>query len=414
MHASSQQRLVLIGSVGLTALLLGGAAGGLAVWRTFHQQLQDPEFLQQQLAATQAKDDRPAATRAALVRVDSARRKAVHPERTIIGRLVEVHKVTVSSEVEGTLIEMPVEEGTSVTAGQTVLARIDDTWCRLAQDRCRAQVASTEAKLKYEQAELGRFQELYEGPAGAVSQSDIESKQATVAELGAQLDEAKAALAEQAERIDRSKITAPFDGIVVAKQAELGGHVGVGDPIVEIVSRGQVDALLMVPELAINLIHLGEDLPIRIDPLQSEASGKVISVTAYGPTASRTFPVRVRLDDQGGVLKVGMSVTAMIPIGVERDALVVSRDAVLVRPDGSTVWVALPGADGQTAEVQPVPVTVTARMQDQYAVEPETDKGRGLLTPGSTVVIEGAERLNAGQQVQIVTLDATLAERREG
>jgi RND family efflux transporter MFP subunit len=405
---------VLIGSVGLTALLLGGAAGGLIVWRTFDERLQDAEFLKQQLQAVNPEGDRPAATRPALVRVDTARRKAVHPQRTIIGRLVEVHQVTVASEVEGKLVEMPVEEGTGVAGGQTLLARIDDTWCRLARDRSKAQMDATDAKLRFERAELGRFKDLIGRSAGAVSQSDIESKQATVDELVATLYEAETALKEQTERIARSEIKAPFDGIVIAKHAELGGHVSLGDPIVEIVSRGEIDALLMVPELAINLIHLGEDLSIRIDPLGEEVSGRVVSVTAYGPTASRTFPVRVRLDDRGGVLKVGMSVTAMIPTGPEREALVVSRDAVLMRPDGSTVWVALPEPGGQTAQVQPVPVTVTARMQGEYAVEPETDKGRELLGAGSTVVIEGAERLMPGQQVSVVTLEVALADRREG
>ena len=102
---------------------------------------------------------------------------------------------------------------------------------------------------------------------------------------------------------------------MVAKHAELGGHVSPGTPIVDIVSRGQVDARLMVPESVINLIRVDQALPIRVDPLGEEVRGKVVSVTPYGPTASRTFPVRVRLDDQEGRLKVGMSVTAMIATG---------------------------------------------------------------------------------------------------
>ena len=113
----------------------------------------------------------------------------------------------------------------------------------------------------------------------------------------------------------------------------------------------------------------------------------------------------MRLDDQDGRLKVGMSVTAQIATGLEREALVVTRDAVLVRPDSSTVWVALPHGDGEMAEVQPVPVTIGARMRDECAVEAETDAGRTLLVAGAAVVIEGAERLMPGQQVRIVELD---------
>ena len=404
MSASRQRQLVLIGSLGLTMLLLGGVLGGVVMWRGVRGQMQAPEFLQMQLDRVSLQGEQPGAGSpdVALVRVGLAERKTIQPQRPIIGRLVEVRKVTVASEVMGKIVDIPVEEGTPVVAGETVLARVDDIWCSLALDRCRAQVASTEARLEYEKLELKRHTELTD--KGAVPQSELESKQATVDELQASLDEARIAVEEGCERINRSVILAPFNGAVIAKHAELGGHVSPGTPIVEIVSRGQVDARLMVPESVINLIGVDQILPIHVDPLGEEVRGKVVSLTPYGPTASRTFPVRVRLDDQEGRLKVGMSVRAMIATAPEREALVVSNDAVLVRPDGSTVWVAVLQAEGQ-AKVQPVPVTIGARMPLECAVQPQTDQDRKLLAPGVRVVVEGAERLMPGQQVRIVTLD---------
>jgi membrane fusion protein, multidrug efflux system len=201
---------------------------------------------------------------------------------------------------------------------------------------------------------------------------------------------------------------APFDGTVVAKHAELGEHLSPGMPIVEIVSRGEVDARIMVPESVVNHIHLGQELPVYIDPLNLQVSGRVVSVTPYGPAASRTFPVRLRLDDQEGNLKVGMSVTVTVDAGPALDALVVSRDAVLVRPDGSTVWVAVEDPL-QEVQVHPVPVTVNIQTKGEYAIEPEDARGQQLLRPGARVVIEGAERLMPGQQVRVVTLEEQLS-----
>ncbi len=63
-----------------------------------------------------------------------------------------------------------------------------------------------------------------------------------------------------------------------------------------------------------------------------------------------------------------------------------------------------PAAKGEDVQVQPVPVTITARMPTEYAIEPETEAGRRLLGDGTSVVIEGAERLTPGQSVRIVTL----------
>ena len=412
MHASRQQQLVLIGSFALTALLVGGLVGSVVVWRTTRRQLSDPEFLQERLDQISPPDgEAGTGPPPALVRVAVAERKAIQPQRPIVGRLVEVRMVTVSSEVTGKIIDIPVEEGTAVTEKKTVLAKVDDVWCRLAKERCRAQVASSQADLEYESGELRRCERLRD--KNAITESELESKQATVKGLQAKLDEMKAALEEESERETRCVILAPFNGTVVVKHAELGQHVSPGSPIVDVVSRGQVDARLMVPESIVNFINVENDLPIWIDPLGKEVPGKVLSVTPYGPSASRTFPVRVRLDDQEERLKVGMSVTAMIRTGPERKALVVSKDAVLVRPDGSTVWVAIAGQNGQAIEVQPVPVKITVRTPGEYAVEPETSKGRALLVPGTRVVIEGAERLMPGQQVRIVTQDGEPADLAE-
>ena len=94
-----------------------------------------------------------------------------------------------------------------------------------------------------------------------------------------------------------------------------------------------------------------------------------------------------------------MSVTADVPTGPEREALVVPKDAVLVRPDGATLWVALHAVNGGSDVVYPLPVMVTVRLKDEYAVVPETDQGREFLRDGAIVVIEGAERLVRGQEV---------------
>ena len=412
MDASRQRQLVLIGSFSLTALLLGGLVGGVVASRTARQQMSDPEFLEQQLKLVSPKSDEPKADRSlAPVRVSVAARKLIQPQRAIVGRLVEIRKVTVAAEVTGKIKKVLVEEGTPVVKDKTVVARIDDVWSRLAERRCRAQIASTDAKLQYELAELDRQERLSE--KNVTSKSELQSQQAAVGELQALLKEANVRLEEESERTLRCEIRAPFDGTVVLKHAEEGQHVSPGSPIIDIVSRGEIDARIMVPESVINFVSLDKVLPIRVDPLGEEAPGKVVSVTPYGLSASRTFPVRVRLDDQQGRLKVGMSVTAIIATGPQREALVVAKDAVLVRPDGSTVWVAAAGREGDATEVQPVPVTISVRTPSEYAVEPETMEGRKRLVSGARVVIEGAERLMAGQQVRIVTLDGKPADLAE-
>lgn len=400
MTDSRQHRFALLVSIGLTALLVGVLVGFWGTWQAAKARWEDAEQLEQQLErVTSQNDSAPSGPEPALIRISLAERKVVQPENPIIGRLVEVRRVTVASEVTGKIMEMPVEIGAPVIGGQTVLARVDDIWPQLAVQRMQAQVASIDAHLSYLTVELQRSELLSE--RAATTESELEARRSAVAETQARLAEAHAALEEESERISRSVILAPFDGTVVEKQAELGGHLSPGAPIVDIVSRGQIDARLMVPETVINEVFLDQPLTVVIDPLGEQVQGTVVSVTPYGPTASRTFPVRVRMDDQDGRLKVGMSVTARITMGPPREALVVSSDAVLIRPDEATVWVALTDAESESL-VEPVPVTITARMRDEFAVEPETERGRLILVEGAQVVIEGAERLTPGQPVRIM------------
>lgn len=407
MKASADRTLVLVASLSLTALLGGALASGWLVSRMMSGRLNDPEYLQAQIDRLAPPDAKDADSALALVRVSSAERKTIQPQKPLVGRLVEVRKVTVASEVTGKIIDLPVDEGTPVVGGETLLAKVDEVWTRFALAQSRASVASTKANLAFERSELDRIQRLVDQKAS--SRSELEAKLARVDELEAELEETQAGVEEQSERLIRSEIRAPFDGTVVAKHAELGGHVSPGTPLVEIVSRGQIDALIMVPESIVNLIHLDQELSVRVDPLKAEVAGRIVSITPYGPAASRTFPVRVRLDDQQGRLKVGMSVTATVHTGPAQDALVVSRDAVLIRPDGSTVWVAVDDGSQPATTVQPVPVNITLHTAMEYGVEPEDTKTRELLVPGAQVVIEGAERLTPGLPVRVVTFDQTVA-----
>ncbi len=401
MDVSSRAKwLVLIFSVGLTALLLGALAGGGVVFRTFTAEMENPDFLRQRLKQLEPPSG-PAQAKAALVRVGRAVQKPVQPNRTLVGRLVEVRRVVASSEVSGKIVEFPLEEGDLVEAGKTVLARIDDIWARLALEQQQAEWVAAAAELEYQKGELRRLEELFK--AAAVTESELHQKQTQIAQLEAKLQQIQAAMAQEQERQKRSVVYAPFDGVVTAKQAELGQYVQPGSPLVEIISRGQIDAQLMVPESAVNHLRLGQTISIGVDPLGEEAVGKVVSITPFGPTASRTFPVRVRIEDPSGRLKVGMSITARIPTGPEKLALVVPKDAVLEKPDEAVVWVVTPDQSAsQTGEARPAPVTIDVRLPTEYAVTVQTAQGAELLKPGAQVVIEGGERLMPGQKVQII------------
>jgi multidrug efflux pump subunit AcrA (membrane-fusion protein) len=166
----------------------------------------------------------------------------------------------------------------------------------------------------------------------------------------------------------------------------------------EVVSQGRIDALIDVPERLVNLIGVGDTILVVIDALRLEAEGQIVSINPSGMSAARTFPVKVRLDDRGGLLKPGMSVTAMLPIGEQGERLTVPRDAVLYRGGAASVWVTTP-SDEQTSLAAPIPVRALFGVGDRVAIEPVIASDASRLAEGTPVVVEGAERLSPGTPV---------------
>ena len=414
-RSSSQRWLVLVLAASLTALLAGAAIAGWWLSANHARQFSDAEFLKSRLESLGADaDEGPAQRPPALVRVAKATRRAILPTKPLYGRLVEVRKVTVSSEVTGKILDMPVEEGTQVVEGETLLASVDEVWSRLAIRQTEAEVDSIEAELEHESRELERFRQLAEGDT--ITKSELDDQDSLVRQLQARLTKTQAMLEEEQERLARSKIYAPFDGTVVVKHAEIGQMLSPGSPVVEIVSRGTIDAEIRVPESLVDWVYVGLELPIVVEPLGIETEGRVVSVIPYGMTASRTFPVRLRLDDQKGRLKVGMSVQALVPKGEQIEEIFVDKSAGLVRPDGCIAWVAKPAEstlardsaqpdDEAVYQAQPVAVEIIAREREGYAIQPETPTDAAVLQPGALLIVEGAERLTAGQDVHIVELE---------
>lgn len=405
MSGQIQQRRVFLIAVALTFLLGGAYGGGVWMDKRWRGRLADPQYLKSLASAGQpAAPAAPAAAGApaALVRVDKARLEEICPEKPVVGRLAEVRKVTVASEIEGKIVAMNVSEGSPVVGGKTVIASIDRVWLDLAVAKQKARIEVNKAQVRKEKDNLGRLTALSE--RGVAPDRDHADQLAAYEQKQAELKESEVALQEFEEQLSRVDIVAPFDGWVILRHAELGQRLSRGSPVVDIVSRGDIYAVMNVPESLVNDLKIGMKIPVTIEPLGETRAGELCSITPYGAKASRTYPVRVLLPDEGGKLKAGMSVTAIFPAAARQRQLMVSRDAVLTKPDGETVWVV---REGQPLTAVPAPVEVVARVGDRLAASPVSDEARALLVDGATVVIEGAERLRPNQPVTIMEEKST-------
>ena len=346
----------------------------------------------------------------ALVRVGRVESQNLQARWDAIGQLREIQRAVVAAEQPGRVMEMIVQEGDAVTAGQTVLAKIDDVWAKLALDTAQAMLTQAQASVAEGRAQLDQakrdrkyLDDLL--VSGSAKPKEVEDAHTTEQAESARLERAQADLmAAQAElhlrqkELERLTVVAPFDGVVVAKMTEVGQWVDQGDPIAEVISRGQIDAVIDVPEAMINNISVGGNVELLIEPLSLTVVGTVVAVNPSGSSSARTFPVKVRLADQDGKLKPGMSVTAKVPMGQHVDVLTVPNNAVNQSASGAVVWVDVNGA------AMPVAVKVLFSEGDRYAVEPIQADGGPMgarLAQQMRVVVEGAERLFPGRPLMI-------------
>ncbi len=394
-------------AVGITALLIGAGVSYYTISNQTNAKMTDKAFLEKQLKSLSSGDKKDTTRRLPIVRVAPAQMSDISDEQIFDGRLVEIQKVVLASEVSGLINEMTVEVGDKVQAKKTLIVGVDATWLNIALIQAQRQKEFDRVNMTLQKAELNRLERLRERQAGVVTDSELEKQTALAEESVAKYKLSEAMENEIQEKLNRTKIYAPFNGAIIRKLAELGAYVSPGTPLVEIVSDGQADALFHINEKFIQRIHIGDPLPIYVPAVDKTVNGEIVSIVPYGSTAARSFPVRIRIDDQDGLLKIGMSVQCTLETTEKAQRLTVPRDAVLQKPGENTVWVVQKESDG-SLRVTPVPVYIHAKANAVLAVRPATEAGKETLVPGALTIIEGAERLMPGQEVELKEVNPEL------
>lgn len=318
----------------------------------------------------------------ALVRIAEATLKDIAPVTMVPGTVISRHDARLSAEVEGRLTEV-ADVGTEVKAGEAV-ASIEDTALRLRNTELKAEVTRAEARLRYLEREEDRFTRLAESNLAAATQLEQTRSDRDVA-LG-DLEVARARLEQNEDRLDRTLIRAPYDGVVVERLMMPGERVIVGSTVVRLVDPADLEVIARAPLEYYAYVQRGQTLDLSA-PGRSE-KGVVRTVVAIGDRNTHQF--ELRLDLEGRPFPVGQTLRVSIPVSETRQALTVPRDALVLRSGGASVFVI---ADDDTA--RQVPVVPGVGQGDDIEIS-------GEVFAGDRVVIRGNERLQPGQAVSIM------------
>ena len=318
----------------------------------------------------------------ALVKVAVATVKDIAPVTTVPGTVVSRHDARLSAEVEGQLT-LVVDVGTVVKEGD-VVATIEDTVLRLRNTELNAELARVEARLRFLESEEVRFTTLAESNLAAATQLEQTRSERDVAR--SDLAVARARLEQNADQLARTRILAPYDGIVVERLMMRGERVVVGSNVVRLVDQDDLEVIARAPLEYYEFVRRGQALEVRSNT--RSVDGMVRTVVAVGDQNTHQF--ELRLDLEGNPFPVGQTLRVSIPVSESREVLTVPRDALVLRSGGMSVFVV--NGDNTARQVQ---VMAGVGQGDDIEI-------KGDISSGDRVVVRGNERLRPGQEVSIM------------
>ncbi len=320
------------------------------------------------------------------VRVRAAQRLRVAPYLESTGTLRADREVTVSSEVEGIIQSIFVDEGDVVSRGQ-LLAEIRDTDYRLDLTRAEAALKQAEASLANARSEYARKGALYAEELITKQQYDDVTTRLALAE--AELARAQATAAIARERLARTRIHSPLNGAVKEKKVNAGDYVRNSVPMMQLIKTDPLKLVFTVAEKDIALLKIGQTVSFTVDAAGETAfTGRVSLLYPHLEERTRTLQAEAVVPNTDRSLRPGQFARVRIQTGKPYDAVVIPVTSLLY--DGQTVRVFV--AQGDTARERII--QTGGRFGEVVEVT-------GGLSEGEQVVVVGQSNLSEGVKLHV-------------
>jgi membrane fusion protein (multidrug efflux system) len=296
-----------------------------------------------------------------------------------VGTIEAIEAVTVVSEIEGAVKALPFKEGGFIKRGE-LIAQLDDA-------QLAAEVARSEALLAQSQSTYNRIKTIVDQKAGAPQ--DLDDAAAALKVAQANLDLSKA-------RFAKTRIAAPFAGIVGARQVSVGKFLRVGDAITDLANIDEIRVIFSAPERFLSKLNQGATVAVSTPAFPGyELQGQIIVIEPMIDPTTRSAGVVARVPNPERKFRPGMSANVSAVLSERPDALTIPNEAVF--GSGSQSFVFIVKEDSTVARVA---VTLGTRLSEIV----EVLEG---LEPGMTVVRAGHQKLFEGSKVMPISSQDT-------
>ncbi len=328
------------------------------------------------------------------------------------GRVSAQRKAAVSTKATGRLEFLGVQEGSIVKAGE-VLARIENKDVTATQDQAQANLRATRANLEQGMAELRdaevnlkRSEDLarknfISSATLDTAKARFDKAQAAVASLNGAIGVSEANLRATNVTVEQTLIRAPFDGVVLTKNANVGDIItpfsSAADSKGAVVNMADMSTLEVeadVSEVSLSKISVGQPVEIQLDAFpELRLLGKVSRIVPTVDRSKATVLVKVEFVEKDKRVLPDMSAkVAFLSRDLkpeERKPVTAVQPAALAKREGKDVVFVI---DKDAARL--APVTVAAKIGDLVQV--------AGVNPGDKVVLTPPEKLKDGAAVSII------------
>jgi RND family efflux transporter MFP subunit len=319
----------------------------------------------------------------AMVVVSPVKNGVITPKSEFIGTVYYEEVSDVAAEVSGSVDFVNVEEGQRVKKGDVLVTLSSDLLEKTVQ-ATRASHEQILSELENARLHLERIQELHKEEL--IPEKTFDDARFSVKGL----EKRAASLEAEVERLEiemsKKDVRAPFDGVVLKDHVDRGEWLAPGSPVITVAKDDVVDIIVDVPEEVMQNVKPGRK--VLISAGGKSLTGKVFQTIPAGDVATRVFPVKIRLQNNGSLIE-GMEARVSLPIGKSKKALIVPRDALMTKFGMTVVFVVV------ESKAKMIPVTVIEYEGQSVGI------ASPALQAGMDVVIKGNERIMDDQPVMM-------------
>ena len=340
---------------------------------------------------------------------------------TVSSELVPFQEIDVYAKEAGYVKQLLVDYGSRVRQGQLMaVLEIPELEAQLEQDKAMIHAQNDEitraehevSRVKAQHDVLHLQHERLAGVAKArpdlvaqqevddalgkdlAAESQLEATQGAYRAAQSELVVAKAKLTHDVALYQYSRISAPFDGVVTQRYANLGALMQAGTtstqatPLVRLSQESLYRLVIPVPETYVKYIRIGDPVEVRVPSLDRSFVGKVTRFSVDVSASTRTMHTEVDVANTGNQLVPGLYAEALLTLSQRAKALAVPLQAVNRKSSGTSIDVV--GA-GNVVEERPVALGVETA---NYA---EVASG---AREGDQVIVSDRSGIKPGQRVQ--------------